>query len=145
MNNRRFFYVSLLISVCLITGISTMTTLAQTVPEETAVPYPAATIAPTVNSGYPGNAQPPPPTLSPGDPTPYPAMPEIQPTTSISIPIVGGDTTSEFASAATAVPAPLPSSSELMQSRLVLWLGFLIGLFILGTGIYGAIILYMRK
>jgi hypothetical protein len=72
-------------------------------------------------------------------------MPESQPTTSISIPIVGGDTTSDFAPAGTAVPAPLPSSSELIQSRLVLWLGFLIGLFILGTGIYGAIILYMRK
>ena len=145
MNNHRYFYVSLFVSVCLLLSIFTVTTFAQTDPEETAVPYPAATVPPTINSGYPDGTQAPPPTLTPANPTPYPAITDIPPTTSITIPIVGDNPTPDFSPVATAVPLPLPSSSELLQSRLILWLGFFIGLFILGTGIYGAIILYTRK
>ncbi len=144
MNNRRFSRLFVLAAIIFLLGISTVTSFAQTDPEETAVPYPVTTPIPTNNSGYPDNAQPTLPALTPANPTPYPAVTDTPPATLVNIPVVG-DNPDTGLPQATIVPAPMPGSSELIQSRLVMWLGFLIGLFIFATGVYGAIILYTRK
>ena len=144
MNNRRFSRFYFLVAIFFLLSLTTVNTFAQTDPEDTAVPYPITTPIPTVNSGYPANEQPVPPTLTPDNPTPYPVFTNTPPPTIMNIPVVGNDSDTTLPRA-TIMPAPAPGSSELIQSRLVMWLGFLIGLFIFVTGIYGAIILYTRK
>ena len=146
MNNRRNsrFYFLVFTSMMLLLATSSLSAFAQTDPDETAVPYPIVTPLSTSNSGYPDNAQPIPPTITLGTSTPYPVASVAPAATFTNIPIVGNDL--DFNSSSPVIESePAPSSSQLIQSNLVLWLGFLIGLLILGTGIYGAIILYMRK
>ena len=145
MNNRTntksiFFFFLLLLFVSTTGSIA-----AQTDPEETAVPYPnpAVTETPASVEAYPDNVQQ--PTLTPANPTPYPVF-TATPVTTVTLPIVGEESALETTQTTiNEAPTSTYSTSELIQSNFVLWVGFLIGLFMLGVGIYGAIILYARK
>ena len=148
MNNRRnsqvFFFI-LCSSIFLLVTMATPPLFAQVDPEETAVPYPVATELPADGSAYPEGVQL--PTITPANSTPYPLFTATPFATVTTLPIVGGadGQTSFITPIAPANPTPAVSTGELIQSNLVLWIGFLMGLLILGTGIYGAIILYTRK
>lgn len=147
MNNRRksqTFFLLLFSSIFLFLAMTSRTLFAQVDPEETAVPYPIATELPVDGSGYPAGVQP--PTLTPANPTPYPIFTATPLATISTLPVVGEEDPAAYITPlAPATPTPALSTGEMIQSNLVLWVGFLIGLFILGTGIYGAIILYTRK
>ena len=145
MNNRTktqsiFFFLIFLLFVS-----TTGSLVAQTDPEETAVPYPnpVASETPASTEAYPDNVQQ--PTLTPANPTPYPVF-TATPVTTITLPVVAEESTiGTTQTTINEAPTPTYSTSDLIQSNFVLWVGFLIGLFMLGIGIYGAIILYARK
>lgn len=142
MNNRRniltyIFWATLFLFLT----ISAPVLSAQTDPEETAVPYPITTPLSEEREAYPANVQP--PTITPANPTPYPIFTATPVSTVTTLPVVG-DNGNSFPSTPVET-APSATTSEIIQSSLVLWVGFIIGLLMVGMGIYGAIILYQRK
>ena len=148
MNNRHYsrtIFIAIFLSTLFVFTISQSALFAQTDPEETAVPYPApvdpvATEPPVVDSGYPEII----PTATPANPTPYPIFTATPFPTAGPIPVVGDENTSSFITPIAPIDSA-PDTGDIFQSNLILWIGFIIGLLILGTGVYGAIILYTRK
>ncbi len=111
--------------------------------EPDATPYPAPTTTiqqpDRANESDPGG-QPQPQAAAPAldEPTPYPVTTNIN--TAPTVAVIG------YGIEITPTPEPPPSaSSQAVQGRLFLWVGFIIALLIFATGVIGSIILYQRS
>lgn len=76
--------------------------------------------------------------IAPEDPTPYPVRPTNDAVPTLEV--IGSSDPYPPDS-----PAHQPASAETIRSRIMLWAGFLIALFIFLSGVVGAIVLYRRQ
>jgi hypothetical protein len=121
-------------------GANSGVVLAQEEPTSAAYPGPEVPISdtpPDAESYPPG--QEPPAELAPEYPTPYPADPSDAAVPTLA---VIGSANPYPPEANITAPAP---SAEQIRSRILLWAGFLLALFIFLSGVVGAIVLYRRR